>query len=136
MEKLNTLCIIEDNDVTQFLLQQMVEETQMVKQVKLCSNGLRAIEYLRALQDQPELLPEMILLDLAMPVMDGWRFLEEYRKIKPQLGKSITIYIVTSSIDPADVQKAKTVSEVADFIVKPVTKSRFLDLVRELKRVV
>lgn len=55
--------------------------------VKVFGNGLDAINFLKQNYGNPELLPEIIFLDLSMPVMDGWQFLEEYIKLNPQIGK-------------------------------------------------
>ena len=74
----------------------------------------------------------MIFLDLFMPVMNGWNFLEEYILLKPYLKKKITIYIISSSIDPVDIKRAKSISEVSDYIIKPITRSKFLEAVKEL----
>ena len=64
--------------------------------------------------------------------MDGWEFLEEYLMLQPRLSKTITIYIVSSSISPADIEKAGTINAVTDYIIKPVTKERFMDMLKNL----
>jgi CheY-like chemotaxis protein len=67
-----------------------------------------------------------------MPIMDGWQFLEEYVKINPRIGKKITIYICSSSISPDDVIRAKSISAVTDFIIKPMTKERLVEMLKNL----
>ena len=75
-------------------------------------------------------LPQLILLDLNMPIMDGWEFLDEFIKIPCK--QKITIYIITSSIDRADVEKAKTYSNVSNYILKPVTIEGLKEILEEL----
>ena len=132
MKKVDKLFIVDDDDVFQFLTQQVIEETKLVNEVKVFSNGLDAIEFLKSVQDTPEKLPEVILLDLTMPVMDGWGFLEEYTTLKPRLGKKVIIYVVSSSINPKDVERAKSISEVTDYVVKPVTRKKFIQILETL----
>jgi CheY-like chemotaxis protein len=132
MAKVESICLVDDDDIYQFLTMRVIEETNLVKQIRVFSNGLEAIEFLRDVQDQPLEIPEIILLDLNMPVMDGWGFLEEYVRLKPHLGKTITLLIVSSSIDPIDIQRAKAISEVSDFIIKPISKERLIHMLQNL----
>lgn len=132
MRKVNTLYLVDDDDIFQFLTRRIIEETKLVKEIKVFSNGLRALEFLKSIQDIPEALPEIILLDLSMPIMDGWDFLEEYIMLRPFLGKKISIYIVSSSIAPSDIRRAQSISEVTDYIIKPVTVEKFEEIVRSL----
>ncbi len=132
MQGIDTLYIIDDDETYQFIAKRTIEQTTLVNTIKVFSTGLEAITFLKSAVDQPELLPEIILLDLTMPVMDGWGFLENYLLLKPRVGKKIYIYIVSSSINPSDVIKARNISEVTDYVVKPVTKEKFIELIKNL----
>lgn len=129
MKKIDSICLVDDDEIFQFLAHEVIQSTDLVGKVKTFSNGFEAISFLESVKDNPGELPEVILLDLFMPVMDGWGFLEKYLQLKPYLKKKITIYIVTSSIDPADVQKATSNSDVSGFVIKPLTRDKFLNTI-------
>ena len=76
-----------------------------------------------------EALPDIIFLDINMPFMDGWQFLEEYTKIKPTLSKQIVIYVVSSSISEYDIERARNNSNVSDYFVKPITVDTYKTLI-------
>jgi len=132
MRKIDTLCIVDDDDIYQYVTQKVIEKTKLVSTIKIFSNGLQAINFIDTALSNQEELPDVILLDLNMPILDGWGFLEEYISRKPQIGKKITIYIVSSSIDPIDIERAKTISDVTDFVVKPMTQDKLIELVNNL----
>ena len=67
-----------------------------------------------------------------MPVMDGWLFLEEYVKLKPEIGKKITIYMISSSVDPVDIERAKKISDISDYIIKPITILRLKEIIEAI----
>lgn len=95
--------------------------------VVVFNDGDESLEFLRPIANHPNHLPSVILLDINMPILDGWQFLDEF--IKFEIQKQITIYIVSSSIDDADRTKAASYKEVANFYVKPISKE---DLVKML----
>lgn len=132
MDRIANLHIVDDDNAYQFLAQIIIEETELVDSIKTFSTGLEAINFLKTVIDKPAELPEMILLDINMPIMDGWGFLSEYVKIKDKLAKRVTIYIVSSSTSPADMERAKRIHEVADFITKPASSERFTEMVKSL----
>ncbi len=76
-------------------------------------------------------IPDVILLDINMPILDGWQFLDGIITIK--VIKKITIFIVTSSIDPRDKEKAKSYSNVKNFVVKPITQDKLNDLMAQME---
>jgi CheY-like chemotaxis protein len=132
MKTIESLYLIDDDDTFQFLAQRTIEETKIVKQIRIFSNGKEAIDFLEKTITNLELLPEVILLDLSMPIMDGWGFLENFLLLKPRIGKKIYIYIVSSSINPSDLERAQAISEVTDYVVKPITKDKFIALIKNL----
>ncbi|WP_316928100.1 response regulator [Gillisia marina] len=92
-------------------------------------NGEEALINLKSIIKAEEKLPDIILLDLNMPIMDGWQFLDEFTKIKTE--KKITIYIITSSVDPMDIEKAKEYNNVNNYIVKPITLEALQDILHD-----
>lgn len=132
MTRIKTLTLVDDDTTFVFLTTKVIEKTNLVDLIKVFGNGLDALNFLIEHKDIPEALPEIILLDLSMPIMNGWQFLEEYAKLHPTIGKKITIYICSSSISPDDIERAKTITTVSDYIIKPITKDRLLDVLLKL----
>jgi CheY-like chemotaxis protein len=132
MRKIDSLYVVDDDDIYQYLAQEVIKSTGLVERMKSFSNGHEAISFIESVKDNSEELPGIILLDLFMPVMDGWGFLEKFALLKPFLKKDITIYIVTSSIDPLDVQRAKSNYAVSDYLIKPLTHGKFIDSIKSL----
>jgi CheY-like chemotaxis protein len=132
MTAIKQLTLVDDDQVFVFLTSKMIEQSKLVKLIKIFDNGYDALVFLKENSGDIEMLPDIILLDLSMPIMDGWEFLEEYVKINPLIGKKITIYICSSSISPADVSRAKAINEVSDFIIKPMTKDKLVEMIKKL----
>lgn len=132
MTTLKNLTIVDDDDIFVFLTTKIIEQTNLVDLIKVFGNGLDAINFLKENKNNVDALPDIILLDLSMPIMNGWQFLEKYNKLNPTIGKKITIYICSSSISPDEITRAKTISEVSDYIIKPITKDKLIDLIKKL----
>ena len=85
-------------------------------------NGLEALNKIKENLNSADKLPDLILLDINMPVLDGWQFLEEYKELKEKLPQDILIYIVSSSDNPYDRSKAKDFNEeIKDYWLKPLS---------------
>lgn len=115
-----------------FLTKKAIESTSLVELIRVFGNGLDAINFLREHCEDVEALPEIILLDLSMPIMDGWQFLDQFTKLAPKIDKKITLYICSSSISPSDVELAKKNNLVSDYIIKPITKEKLIDLLKNI----
>lgn len=115
------LCIIDDDKIYQFTIRKTLELKQAFRRLSFFDDGLEAIEYIKKHLSDASELPDIILLDIKMPRMDGWSFLEEFITIKPALPKDIELFLVTSSIDFRDKERALGYTQVNDFRVKPVT---------------
>ena len=129
MRPINLVALIDDDEIVQFIGSKVIESTNLVNRIKTFSNGEEAINFLKSNSKNLDLLPEIILLDLNMPIMDGFEFLEKYIMLKPKLGKKIAIYVVSSSISPTDNERINQISEVSDYVIKPITKEKFEEIV-------
>lgn len=116
MEKLSCILLIDDHEATNFIHQMIIEKSGCVEKIVSVNSGFRALEYLNNLTNQ---LPNLIFLDINMPKMNGWQFLEAYKKLDPS--RKTNIVMLTASNNPSDLEKAMENPEVLDFKNKPLT---------------
>ncbi len=128
------ICIIDDDDVYQYTATKAIEEESIAKKILVFSEGEQAIQFLIDNMGNDDEIPDIIFLDIVMPVMDGWEFMEEYIKLKPRIGKKITIYMVSSSVDVSDIERAKKIEEITDYIIKPITRSHLKIIVEDIMK--
>lgn len=123
-------CIIDDDNMYISLLKKIIELKKLSQNLLVFSNGKEALDHFKSILpgNDAEKIPEIIFLDVNMPVMDGWQFLEKFLEIENKTKKSITIYVVSSSIDPKDYKKAKTFSSVTDYLIKPINISKIEEI--------
>ena len=125
--------MIDDDNIYQYTAKVLLESTGMTGQIYAFYNGLDALNFLiDNNHSNIELLPDIIFLDINMPVMNGWEFLEEYQKIYQTLAKSIVVYVVSSSVDTDDMLKSRSFSAVTDYLIKPVNRTKFMELIERL----
>lgn len=127
-----TICVVDDDEIYQFVIKSQIESRKIARKIIMFSDGELAIDFFKNTVENAEELPDLVLLDLNMPIMDGWEFLDEFIMLKPRLPKKITIYVVTSSINQTDIDRAKRISEVTDYIVKPISEETLLDMLFKL----
>jgi len=119
MSKIDITCIIDDDPIFVFGAKRMMEFSDFCTSFMLFKNGREALNNLAPLLISGNTIPEVILLDINMPIMDGWQFLDEFTQIETH--KLITIYIVSSSIDPADMNRVDDYKSVTNYIIKPIS---------------
>ncbi|OWW25670.1 response regulator [Zobellia sp. OII3] len=124
MEPSFHLCIIDDDEIYRFTTIQSVKFLGKEHKSSVFSNGEDALAFITENLDKPAVLPDFIFLDIDMPIMDGFQFLEGYRPLVPKIGKSIEIYMVSSSVDPEDIERARAYPMVVDYISKPLASDR------------
>jgi CheY-like chemotaxis protein len=112
--------VVDDDAIYQVIIHKIIQRSEMFSASSSFKNGKEAVSALNKIIEKTELIPDIILLDINMPVMDGWEFMEEMKTIKSQIDKKIIIYIVSSSIAIEDKNKSKEFNDVFAFISKPV----------------
>lgn len=117
--KTKKIYIIDDDKLTVKLMTMLIKKNQFCDEIHSFFSAQSALEELKINIDDSDKIPDAILLDLNMPIMDGWQFMDEF--IKLSIKKEISIFIVTSSIDPADIKMAKKHQYLKDYIMKPIT---------------
>ena len=120
MGKLKSSCIIDDDDIFIYGTKKIMKKIEFCDEILVFNNGQEAIDGLKLLAEQNKKLPNVIFLDLNMPIMDGWEFLEDFIKIPNNNRKHVTIYVISSSIDPMDIQTVQMYGLVNNYILKPI----------------
>ncbi len=128
MDESPVICLIDDDEIYQFIFQRQVENCKLASRVLIFPNGQKGFDYLKKSLKESRTLPDNIFLDINMPIMDGWQFLEEFSLIKKQFPKIINIYLVTSSIDERDIEKANNILDVKEYLIKPISEDKILEV--------
>ncbi|MDO6601378.1 response regulator [Arenibacter palladensis] len=131
MGKIESSCIIDDDPIAIYGIKRSMKEIDFCNKIVVYNNGQDAIDGLNNMVAEGIALPSIILLDLNMPIMDGWEFLDDFIKIPNNNTKKVTIYIISSSIDPRDVIKVQDYSLVSNYILKPIKSADLLKLLSD-----
>lgn len=114
------ICIIDDDPIYRLLINKVISKSKIDYNIVSFTNDKEALKIISSDLKENNTLPEIILLDLKMPIMDGWDFMENIDKILSDKKNKTAIYIVTSSIAHEDQEKAKTFTEIMGYFSKPV----------------
>ncbi|MBD1366939.1 response regulator [Mucilaginibacter sp. ZT4R22] len=133
MNKVKIACVVDDDEIYTFTVTRIIARSEIAEKTIFFHNGKAALDFFVANANNNEELPDLILLDINMPVLDGWQFLDQYVKMAPKLGKKITLFIVSSSIDEEDYARARAIALVSDFIVKPLTVEHLHSILGQLE---
>jgi CheY-like chemotaxis protein len=130
--KFTTVMLIDDNEIDNLINQKMIEASSITEHIFTHSGAKSAIEFLRnaekIVKNTSNILPEVIFLDIDMPLMDGFQFLDQFEKLQAETKKYCKIVMLTSSINPQDLNKAKGYAHVKKFLNKPLTQDSLKNL--------
>ncbi len=121
MAKFSEVLLVEDDPITILVCDRIIKMSEFADKVTTCENGKIAIDFLSSFGHENQ-IPPIIFLDINMPVMNGWDFLEEFEMVKSSFKELPRIYLLSSTVDPEDYKKAKKYSQVQNFMSKPLTK--------------
>jgi two-component system chemotaxis response regulator CheY len=128
--KMPIVALVDDDNIFQITASKTIAATNLTHKILQFTNGEEALFYIKHNLTDANSLPDYIFLDINMPILDGWMFLKEYEHIKSSLAKPIAIYMISSSIDPKDIEKAKRNTNIKKYVIKPVTIEKFKELLQ------
>jgi CheY-like chemotaxis protein len=118
---MDLVMLVDDNDTDNFISKRIIEITKFASRVEVKNSGQGALEYLRTNENIPENIPNIIFLDINMPVVDGFIFLYEFDKFNERVKNKCKIIILSSSDNKRDIDKIVNDNHVIRFITKPLT---------------
>jgi response regulator RpfG family c-di-GMP phosphodiesterase len=124
-----SVLLVDDDEINNFISIKLIKKALLNTEIMACLNGKFAIDQLIEIQQKdPSKLPDYILLDINMPIMNGWEFLDEYTRLNIDPQGKCKIFIISSSVFSNDINKARSYPLVKDFVSKPLNVEKIVEL--------
>ena len=124
-----SVLLVDDDEINNFISIKLIKKALLNTEIMACLNGKFAIDQLMEIQrNDPAKFPDYILLDINMPIMNGWEFLDEYKRLNIDPTGKCKIYIISSSVFSNDINKARSYPVVKDFVSKPLNVEKIVEL--------
>lgn len=128
--KISSVLLVDDDNINNFINERLIKKLSFTENISVVTNGQEALDFINQKIKSKAALPELILLDINMPVMDGFEFIEQYRNI-PDKGKT-NIIVLTTSTNDKDLHRVSDAKEVSGFINKPLTEEKLKNAISKL----
>ena len=125
--KINKIMLIDDDEIHSNLCYELILKSGITESVSIFNDAEEALQYIGEKSGQPQELPDLIFLDINMPFMDGWEFLDAYEALKAKIEKQIVLILLTSSVYKNDIEKAKQYKSVVEYIKTPISITKLLE---------
>tara|TARA_R110002012_G_scaffold267399_3_gene451156 strand:- start:4191 stop:4616 length:426 start_codon:yes stop_codon:yes gene_type:complete len=126
--KVSLVMLVDDNDTDNFLSKKIMEHVNFSENILIKNTGKSALEYLHQNQNDLDKIPDIIFLDINMPIVDGFVFLYEYENFPPQLHEKVKVVVLSSSNNKRDINQFLNNRFVHQFISKPLSEKALMEL--------
>lgn len=127
------ILIIDDHLIDVFITSKIIDSIHFAKKVLEYNSPFMALDYLRKNETEPEWIPDLIMLDINMPLVDGFRFMKEFDGLGENVKKKTRVVFLSSSLNPSEIERAEKNPYVLKFITKPLTADKLKQLVSKRK---
>lgn len=124
-----SVLLVDDDHIINLVHRKFLEKAGQFDPITISNSAVKALDLLRALDETGQPLPKLLLLDIMMPILDGFGFLEHFEKLPESITSKVRIVMLTSSLDPRDKEKSVESPYVVGFIDKPLDKWKLEQLV-------
>lgn len=126
--RLNSVLLVDDDKINNYINERLIKKLNITEHIKVVTNGMEGMDYLKTQVDQNLPFPELILLDINMPVMDGFEFIEAY---KSTFKRKVVIVVLTTSTNFKDIEKISNAENVAGYLNKPLTEQKLKETIEK-----
>lgn len=127
-KQLKCILLVDDDEANNFLHQDVLQDVGISKNIEVAETAIEALQLLKSPRLDDCKNPDIIFLDLNMPGMNGWDFIDQYVRIKDMVSTSSLIFILTTSSNPDDRKKAEGIKEISGFLSKPLTEEMIMGI--------
>ena len=127
-QKFSLVMLVDDNDTDNFISKRIIEITKFAEEVEIKNSGKSALEYLEEHKEDVKKLPDIIFLDINMPIVDGFVFLYEFEKFNETIRNKCKVIILSSSDNKRDIDKIVNNDHVIKFVTKPLTENALSEI--------
>lgn len=121
-EKVSIVLLIDDSEFDNLFHERVIRKSDLVENVIIKTSGTEALEYLKENHRLNRACPDIIFLDINMPGMNGWEFIEKYQQLEEQSKSKVVLVMLTTSDNPRDINKAQEYPAISDYKIKPLSK--------------
>ncbi len=133
MKKFDSILLVDDDESTNYLHTMYLEEWEVTDKIFTALNGQEALDFLQSNKEFQDSQRSLILLDVNMPIMNGFEFLAEYEKLSDAYKATIVVVMLTSSLHVKDQAEANGYTELGGYINKPLSYERMVEIMNELE---
>lgn len=138
MKKFTSIFLIDDDQIVSFINRKVIESMKIAERIQTFDSGTHALDYLKLIQDEISyyqlFAPQVILLDINMPLMNGYQFLDEFNKLDIFKQKPIDIFMLSSSTYSGDIERANNYKLCSGYIIKPLSEEKLLPLLNDIRQ--
>ena len=125
MSRIKLTCMIDDDEIFVYAMRKLIKMKALSEELIVFDSVEKGLSYLCENQSKPDAIPDVILLDINLPVSDGWDFIHEFQQVQAKLAKQPRIYMLSSSSDSVDQQRAESYPSIQNYFTKPLSQASF-----------